>query len=94
MSINTKCLNSINRYSEQPTAIRRQCIDKHVPTIILLKASSVFLDCYRNLIQALSDRFHLIGPDYPGFAMSDHPAVGSFSYTFDHLSEVNAINLR
>jgi len=60
----------------------------------LLKASSVFLDCYRNLIQALSDRFHLIAPDYPGFGMSDHPDVGSFSYTFDHLSEVNAINLR
>lgn len=66
----------------------REAGSSNDPTIILLHGFSSSSHCYRNLIQALSDRFHLIAPDYPGFGISDHPDVGSFPYTFDHLSEV------
>jgi pimeloyl-ACP methyl ester carboxylesterase len=43
---------------------------------------------FRNLIPALSDKFHLIAPDYPGFGNSSMPTVDEFQYTFDHLAEV------
>jgi pimeloyl-ACP methyl ester carboxylesterase len=36
---------------------------------------------FRNLMPALSDRWHLIAPDYPGFGYSDTPP--GFEYTFD-----------
>jgi len=35
----------------------------------------------------LSDRYHLIAPDYPGFGHSDWPDPKKFAYTFDHLAE-------
>ena len=43
---------------------------------------------FRNLISDLSDRFHLIAPDYPGFGNSSMPTIDEFNYTFDHLAEV------
>ena len=43
---------------------------------------------YRNLINALPDKFHLIAPDYPGFGNSDMPSIKDFSYTFDNLADV------
>lgn len=58
------------------------------PTIILFHGFSSSSHYYRNLIPALSDRFHLVAPDYPGFGNSDWPDVGSFIYTFDHIAEV------
>ena len=43
---------------------------------------------YRDLIPALSNRFHVIAPDYPGFGHSDMPDPASYHYSFDKLSEV------
>ena len=39
------------------------------------------------LFARLSDRYHLIAPDYPGFGHSDWPDPRKFAYTFDHLAE-------
>jgi pimeloyl-ACP methyl ester carboxylesterase len=36
---------------------------------------------FRNLMPALSDRWHLLAPDFPGFGHSETPE--RFSYTFD-----------
>ena len=36
----------------------------------------------------LSDRYHLIAPDYPGFGHSDWPDPKKFAYTFDHIAEI------
>ena len=36
----------------------------------------------------LSDRFHLVAPDYPGFGHSDWPDRRQFAYTFDHIAQV------
>lgn len=41
---------------------------------------------FKNLITALSDKYHLIAPDYPGFGFSDFPDKSSFEYTFKNIS--------
>jgi pimeloyl-ACP methyl ester carboxylesterase len=43
---------------------------------------------FRNLIPALSDRYHLVAPDFPGFGSSSMPKVDEFDYTFDHIAEI------
>jgi pimeloyl-ACP methyl ester carboxylesterase len=43
---------------------------------------------FRDLIPQLSDRFHVIAPDYPGFGYSDAPPINQFEYTFDNLTKV------
>jgi pimeloyl-ACP methyl ester carboxylesterase len=43
---------------------------------------------FRNLIPALSDRFHVVAPDYPGFGNSAMPSPEEFDYTFDRLADV------
>jgi pimeloyl-ACP methyl ester carboxylesterase len=43
---------------------------------------------FRNLIPALSDKFHLVAPDYPGFGNSSMPEVDEFDYTFDNIAEI------
>lgn len=34
----------------------------------------------------LSDRYHLIAPDYPGFGFSDFPLMKDFDYSFDNIA--------
>jgi pimeloyl-ACP methyl ester carboxylesterase len=43
---------------------------------------------FRNLIPELSDKYHVIAPDYPGFGYSSMPSVNQFEYTFDNLALV------
>jgi pimeloyl-ACP methyl ester carboxylesterase len=43
---------------------------------------------FRDLIPLLSDRFHLVAPDLPGFGHTSLPARDKFSYTFDNLARV------
>jgi pimeloyl-ACP methyl ester carboxylesterase len=58
------------------------------PTILLLHGFPTSSHMFRNLIPALSDKFHLVAPDYPGFGKSSMPKVDEFDYTFDHFAEV------
>src|SRR5262249_12707965 len=39
-------------------------------------------------IPLLSDQFHLVAPDLPGFGRSDMPAREAFAYTFDNIARV------
>lgn len=66
----------------------REAGPKDAPTILLLHGFPTSSQMFRNLIPALSDRFHLIAPDYPGFGNSAMPAVDRFDYTFDNLAEI------
>ncbi|MBZ9905507.1 alpha/beta fold hydrolase [Mesorhizobium sp. BR115XR7A] len=43
---------------------------------------------YQPLLARLSDRYHLVEPDYPGFGHSAAPVPNAFGHTFDHLAEV------
>jgi pimeloyl-ACP methyl ester carboxylesterase len=56
------------------------------PTILLLHGFPTSSHMFRNLIPALSDRFRLVAPDYPGFGNSDQPAMEDFEYSFDNLA--------
>jgi pimeloyl-ACP methyl ester carboxylesterase len=56
--------------------------------ILLLHGFPTSSHMFRNLIHRLSDRFHVIAHDYPGFGHSSMPKVDEFEYTFDRLSEV------
>ncbi|QDV62897.1 alpha/beta fold hydrolase [Crateriforma conspicua] len=58
------------------------------PTIVLLHGFPTSSHMFRNLIPRLSDRFHVIAPDYPGFGNSSMPTVDQFDYTFDRLADV------
>jgi len=58
------------------------------PTILLLHGFPTSSHMFRNLIPALSDRFHVIAPDYPGFGNSSMPSAKTFDYTFDNLANI------
>jgi pimeloyl-ACP methyl ester carboxylesterase len=58
------------------------------PTILLLHGYPTSSFMFRNLITALSGKYHLIAPDYPGFGNSSMPLVTEFEYTFDHLADI------
>ncbi|BDX34065.1 hydrolase [Mycobacterium antarcticum] len=55
--------------------------------IVLLHGTPASSHMYRNLIPALSDRYRVIAPDYPGFGQSERPNVDDFDYTFDALAD-------
>jgi pimeloyl-ACP methyl ester carboxylesterase len=42
---------------------------------------------FRELIPKISERFHVIAPDYIGFGYSDAPQATQFEYTFDNLAD-------
>lgn len=66
----------------------REAGSRDNPTILLLHGFPTSSHMFRNLILALSDRFHLVAPDYPGYGNSSMPTVDEFDYTFDHLAEI------
>lgn len=66
----------------------REAGSRDNPTILLLHGFPTSSHMFRNLIPALSDRFHLVAPDYPGYGNSSMPSVNEFDYTFDRLAEV------
>ncbi len=66
----------------------REAGPKDAPTILLLHGFPTSSHMFRNLIPALSDRFHLVAPDYPGYGNSSMPSMDEFSYTFDRLADV------
>ena len=58
------------------------------PAIVLLHGFPSSSHMFRELIPALSETFHLVAPDYPGFGYSASPSVEEFDYRFDHLADV------
>jgi pimeloyl-ACP methyl ester carboxylesterase len=64
----------------------REAGPKDAPTLLLLHGLPSSSRMFEPLFTRLSDRYHLIAPDYPGFGHSDWPAATEFAYTFDHLA--------
>lgn len=58
------------------------------PTILLLHGFPTSSHMFRNLMLALSDSYHLVAPDYPGYGNSSMPLVDEFDYTFDNLADI------
>jgi pimeloyl-ACP methyl ester carboxylesterase len=65
----------------------REAGPKDAPTIVLLHGFPSSSHMFRELIPRLSDRFHVIAPDYIGFGYSAQPTVAEFKYTFENLTK-------
>ncbi len=66
----------------------REAGPKDAPTILLLHGLPSSSRMFEPLFTRLSDHYHLIAPDYPGFGHSDWPDSKKFAYRFDHIAEV------
>jgi pimeloyl-ACP methyl ester carboxylesterase len=65
----------------------REAGPKNAPALVLLHGYPSSSHMFRNLIPALSDKYHVIAPDYPGFGFSDSPSPEQYAFTFDHLAD-------
>jgi pimeloyl-ACP methyl ester carboxylesterase len=70
------------------TIFYRESGPADAPVLLLLHGAPASSAMFRGLIPLLSDRYHVIAPDYVGFGLSETPSVDEFEYTFDHLTEV------
>lgn len=68
------------------TIAYREAGDPENPTIVLLHGFPSSSQQYRKVLNQLSDEFHIIAPDYPGFGNSDFPSSDDYEYTFDNLA--------
>ncbi|WP_250515988.1 alpha/beta hydrolase [Caballeronia sp. INDeC2] len=58
------------------------------PKLLLLHGFPSSSHMFRDLIPLLSERFHIVAPDLPGFGLSDMPSRDAFSYTFENIANV------
>ena len=66
----------------------REAGPEDAPHLLLLHGLPSSSRMYEPLLQRLSERYHLIAPDYPGFGHSDWPDHTKFEYTFDNIATV------
>ncbi|WP_225976462.1 alpha/beta fold hydrolase [Mucilaginibacter ginsenosidivorax] len=77
----------------------REAGPKDAPVILLLHGYPTSSHMFRNLIPILSEKYHVIAPDLPGFGYSDAPDHTRFAYTFDNLANtmqafINELSLK
>jgi pimeloyl-ACP methyl ester carboxylesterase len=65
----------------------REAGDPTASTILLLHGFPTSSHMFRELIPLLSEKFHIIAPDLPGFGLSSTPDHTQFNYTFDNLAK-------
>jgi pimeloyl-ACP methyl ester carboxylesterase len=66
----------------------REAGTKDMPPLLLLHGLPSSSRMFEPLFARLSDRYHLIAPDYPGFGHSDWPDAKKFAYTFDQFARI------
>jgi pimeloyl-ACP methyl ester carboxylesterase len=66
----------------------REAGPKDARTLLLLHGLPSSSRMFEPLFSRLSNRYHLVAPDYPGFGHSDWPDPKAFAYTFDHYAEI------
>lgn len=57
------------------------------PVVLLLHGYPTSSHMFRNLIPMLSEKYHVIAPDLPGFGYTDVPEAAQFNYTFANLAK-------
>lgn len=80
-TFNTRTINGVEIFY-------REAGDKNKPTLVLLHGYPTSSHMFRNLIKDLSDKYHLIAPDYPGYGRSEQPPMDKFAYTFDNFAVI------
>jgi pimeloyl-ACP methyl ester carboxylesterase len=66
----------------------REAGPKDAPVLLLLHGVPTSSRMFEPLFARLSEDYHLVAPDYPGFGHSDWPDPKTFAYTFDHYAEI------
>lgn len=66
----------------------REAGDPTRPTVLLLHGFPTSSHMFRDLIAELSDQYHLVAPDYPGYGYSSMPKVDEFDYSFDNVAKI------
>jgi pimeloyl-ACP methyl ester carboxylesterase len=66
----------------------REAGSQNAPVILLLHGFPTSSNMFRNLIPRLAGSFHLVAPDYPGFAQSSLPDYRTFPYTFENYTDI------
>jgi pimeloyl-ACP methyl ester carboxylesterase len=66
----------------------REAGDPKRPTVLLLHGFPSASHMFRDLIPELSEKFHVVAPDLPGFGMTEQPARDAFNYTFENIANV------
>src|SRR5438477_10587515 len=62
----------------------REAGPKDAPVLLLLHGLPSSSRMFEPLFALLSDRYHLVAPDYPGFGHSNWRRPKKFACTFDH----------
>ncbi|MDN3224583.1 alpha/beta fold hydrolase [Pseudomonas nunensis] len=65
----------------------REAGDPTQPTLLLLHGFPSSSHQFRQLIPLLSQHFHIIAPDLPGFGFTEVPAAREYVYSFDALAQ-------
>ena len=66
----------------------REAGPRDAPALLLLHGLPSSSRMFEPLFARLSDRHHLVAPDYPGFGHSDWPDAKQFAYTFDRIAAI------
>jgi len=66
----------------------REAGNKNNPAILFLHGFPSSSHMYRDIMNDLADKYHVIAPDYPGFGYSSSPSPVEYTYSFDNLSLV------
>ena len=66
----------------------REAGPTNAPVLLLLHGLPSSSRMFQPLLTRLSDRYHLMAPDYPGYGHSDWPDPKQFKYTFECISQV------
>jgi pimeloyl-ACP methyl ester carboxylesterase len=65
----------------------REAGSKVNPSVLLLHGFPTSSHMFRNLIPRLTEQYHVIAPDLPGFGLTESPGRDKFPYTFDNLAQ-------
>lgn len=65
----------------------REAGSTSLPHLLLLHGHGSASHTFRRLIPLLSDSFHVVAPDYPGFGQSDMPSREKYAYTFSNIAD-------
>jgi len=60
----------------------------NAPVLLLLHGFPTSSQMFRDLIPRLSDKYHIVAPDYPGFGYSAAPDRSQFAYTFQNYANI------
>lgn len=68
----------------------REAGERGAPVIVLLHGFPSSSRMFRDVIREMSDRYHVIAPDLPGFGLSAMPPADRLDYNFATFAEIVA----